>query len=82
MAQPFHQNYFEFAQDVRKTCHDLNNFLMILQCQHEYLGVLPSNEIESELAGVLRELGPLVESTAKDVHELSIKCREILEGIQ
>jgi hypothetical protein len=82
MAQSFPQNHLEFAHDVRKTCHDLNNFLMILQCQHEYLGALPSAEIESELAGVLTELGPLVEATAKDVHELSKKCREILEGGQ
>lgn len=80
MAQSFQQDHFEFAQDVRTTCHRLNNFLTILQCQHDYLGALPSKNIESELAGILKELDPLVESVTSDVHELSKKCREILEG--
>ena len=80
MAQSFHQDHFEFAQDVRTTCHRLNNFLTILQCQHDCLGALPSNNIQSELAGILKELDPLVESVTSDVLELSKKSREILEG--
>lgn len=80
MAQSFHQDPFEFAQEVRTTCHRLNNFLTILQCQHDCLGTLPLKNIESELASILKELDPLVEDVTNDVHVLSKKCRDILEG--
>ena len=79
MGQISHQDCFDFAQDVRTTCHRLNNFLTILQCQHDYLNGLSSSEIESELAGVLRDLVPPIESATSDVLELSKKCRKILE---
>lgn len=79
MAQSFQQDHFEFAQDVRKTCHKINNFLTILQCQHEFLGVLSSENVE--LAGVIKELGPLVEGTARDVHELSKNAENYLKGL-
>jgi|GEM_PF-1856754 len=81
MAQPFQQDHFEFAQDVRKTCHKINNFLTILQCQHEFLGVLPSKNIEAEIAEVLKELGPLVEGTARDVLSLSENTEKFLKGL-
>ncbi|QDT91432.1 hypothetical protein Pan161_30890 [Gimesia algae] len=80
MGQISHQDSFDFAQDVRTTCHRLNNFLTILQCQHDYLGGLSSSEIESELAGVLRDLVPPIESATSDVLALSKKCRDILES--
>ncbi|EDL58608.1 hypothetical protein PM8797T_07257 [Gimesia maris DSM 8797] len=79
MGQLSQQDCFEFVQDVRTTCHQLNNFLTILQCQHDYLSGLSSGEIESELAGVLRDLVPPIESATSDVLELSKKCRDFLE---
>lgn len=78
MVSSFQQDQIEFAQDVRTTCHQLNNFLTILQCQHDFMKDLPSEKIESELAAILKELDPLVEETTSQVLELSKKSREVL----
>ncbi|QDT99845.1 hypothetical protein [Gimesia aquarii] len=82
MTQTHQADDFEFAQEVRKTCHQLNNFLTVLRCQHDYLGVLPSAEIKAELVSVLKDLDPLVESAASQIRELSTKCNTLLEGTQ
>lgn len=81
MTHSYQQEHVEFAQHVRSTCHRLNNFLTILQCQHEHLGGIPSSELETELAVVLRDLEPLVDTAANDVLELSKQCRDFLEGV-
>ncbi len=80
MAESYHPDPIEFGQNVRTTCHRLNNFLTVLQCQSEFLAALPSNETPSEMAGILKDLDPLIESATNDVHELSKKCRDFLEG--
>ncbi|MFK7777697.1 MAG: hypothetical protein QM501_06195 [Gimesia sp.] len=79
MIESFQPDHIEFAQDVRTTCHRLNNFLTVLQCQRDFLAELTSNETHSEIAGILKDLDPLIESTTEDVHELSKKCRAFLE---
>jgi hypothetical protein len=81
MTNSFPQEPAELAQHVRTTCHRLNNFLTILQCQHEHLAGLPSSQLEPELTVVLQDLGPLVDTAANDVLELSKKCRDYLEGV-
>lgn len=80
MAESLKQDQAEFAQDVRTTCHRLNNFLTILQCQHDILGSLPSQNLEAEVAEIVKTLDPLVEDVTNDVQALSRKCRDILEG--
>ena len=80
MPETFHPEHIEFAQSVRTTCHRLNNFLTVLHCQSEYLAALPSNEKQSETAEILKDLDPLIDSATEDVHELSKKCRDFLEG--
>ncbi|QDT25156.1 hypothetical protein Enr10x_04510 [Gimesia panareensis] len=82
MTRSFHQEHVEFAQHVRTTCHRLNNFLTILQCQHEHLAGLPSSQLEPELAVALQDLEPLVDTAANDVLELSKQCRDFLEGVK
>lgn len=82
MTQTHQANDFEFAQEVRKTCHQLNNFLTVLRCQHDYLGVLPSDKIQAELVGVLKDLDPLVDAATSQIRELSTKSNTLLEGTQ
>lgn len=81
MSHSINQEQVDFAQHVRTTCHRLNNFLTILQCQHEHLAGLPSSQLEPELAVVLQDLEPLVDTAASDVLELSKQCRDFLEGV-
>ncbi len=80
MTESFQQDHIEFAQSVRKTCHRLNNFLTVLQCQSEFLAALPSEETHPETSDILKDLDPLIDSATDDVHELSKKCRAFLEG--
>lgn len=81
MSHSINQEQVDFAQHVRTTCHRLNNFLTILQCQHEHLAGLPSSQLEPELAVVLQDLEPLVDTAANDVLELSKQCRDFLDGV-
>lgn len=81
MNEPVQPDHIEFAQSVKSTCHRLNNFLTVLQCQRDLLEGISSSEIHSEKASILRDLDPLIESATGDVHELSKKCRDFLEGV-
>lgn len=80
MVQPHLQEQLEFAQYVRTTCHRLNNFFTILQCQHGNMESLSSSKLDSELAAILRDLEPLIDTATNDVLELSKECRSFMEG--